>query len=432
MEVLRYTLTSFHLALKNSSLLVQNHERTPFIENIIPSLLALSKIVGFVEFKCETQFTSSKYLDLNKSDYSNSTMKHNDALGYFKMFNNMEIIIVEASSGKLQENTVHTIEDCLKLLESTFKKLKVFGLQTIKNQVTLSELYMNNDTSWNFIEKRTATLPSSWDDRILLIQYLELIATIFDDICDTHHLLKILMEENLGLSSNDDPTLRTIFENLRENQDLNEFITTILNQAPPIRLHKSTINLQPTFTFLKNIENGTTSLAKLQSKLAFLLAVTCFLRPSDLHRIPINSMKIENNNTELSFDVNCPKEKRGRRMIKRPACRATTLFVNSLRPNNPISVRTIQGWLTKLLHLSTSENRVSIRSIVSSLALQVGIPKEDIVTLGNWTSSTTFENHYRREHLSQFDSTNSLISYMDIDNSDDNEEFFDAEDMDSG
>ncbi|KAI8091723.1 hypothetical protein BDF21DRAFT_459397 [Thamnidium elegans] len=104
-------------------------------------------------------------------------------------------------------------------------------------------------------------------------------------------------------------------QSLRENQDLNEFVTTILNQAPLIRLHKSTINLQPTFTFLKNTENGTTSLAELQSKLAFLLAVTCFLRPSDLHRIPINSMKIENNNTELSFDVNCPKEKRDRRMI---------------------------------------------------------------------------------------------------------------------
>lgn len=37
------------------------------------------------------------YLDLNKSDYSNSTMKYNDTLGYFKMFNNMEIIMVEAS-----------------------------------------------------------------------------------------------------------------------------------------------------------------------------------------------------------------------------------------------------------------------------------------------------------------------------------------------
>ncbi|KAI9338902.1 hypothetical protein BD770DRAFT_306759, partial [Pilaira anomala] len=133
-----------------------------------------------------------------------------------------------------------------------------------------------------------------------------------------------------------------------------------------------------------------------------------------------------------------PKEKRGRRMIvktfqvkahheihlcpvdtchfylnKRPNCSASTLFVNSLRPNKPISVRTIQGWLTRLLRLSTTEHRVSIRSIASSLALQVGIPKDDIVTLGNWASSLTFEQHYRREHLSQFDFTNSLITHMD-------------------
>jgi hypothetical protein len=51
LEILRYTLTSFHLAFSNVSLLTQNHERTPFIENIVPSLLSLSKITGFVEFK---------------------------------------------------------------------------------------------------------------------------------------------------------------------------------------------------------------------------------------------------------------------------------------------------------------------------------------------------------------------------------------------
>ncbi|KAI9481140.1 MAG: hypothetical protein EXX96DRAFT_649672 [Benjaminiella poitrasii] len=67
---------------------------------------ALSKIAGFVEFKY-------KYLDLIEFDYSNITLKYSDTLGCFKMFNNTEIIIVEASSGKLQENVVHTIEDCL-------------------------------------------------------------------------------------------------------------------------------------------------------------------------------------------------------------------------------------------------------------------------------------------------------------------------------
>lgn len=48
---------------------------------------------------------------------------------------------------------------------------------------------------------------------------------------------------------------------------------------------------------------------------------------------------------------------------------------------------------------SLKEKRVSLHSIASSLALQAGIPKEDIVTLGNRASSTTFENHHRCEYF---------------------------------
>jgi hypothetical protein len=188
-----------------------------------------------------------------------------------------------------------------------------------------------------------------------------------------------------------------------------------------------------------------------QNKLAFLLGVTCFLRPSDLHRIPLSSVKLSNNSTLLSFDVSCPKEKRARRSIiksfevqahsnpslcpvttyiahmrKRPSCSSTTLFVNALEPNKPLSTRTIQRWIRNLLQISTKEEKVSLRSIASSLALQAGIPKDDIVTMGNWSSSTTFENHYRREHLPNFDFTNTLITTTDKD--EDYDVFFDAED----
>lgn len=51
LKMIRYILTSFHLVFSDVPLLTQNHERTPFTENIVPSLLALSKITGFVEFK---------------------------------------------------------------------------------------------------------------------------------------------------------------------------------------------------------------------------------------------------------------------------------------------------------------------------------------------------------------------------------------------
>ncbi|KAI9301865.1 hypothetical protein BJ944DRAFT_130421, partial [Cunninghamella echinulata] len=73
---------------------------------------------------------------------------------------------------------------------------------------------------------------------------------------------------------------------LKQNKDLNDFFVTLAKLAPPIKTHKPTINIQPTFNHLKQQNNNTISLSKLQAKLAFLLAVTCFFRTSDLHRIP--------------------------------------------------------------------------------------------------------------------------------------------------
>ncbi|KAI8887244.1 hypothetical protein K501DRAFT_269002 [Backusella circina FSU 941] len=132
--------------------------------------------------------------------------------------------------GMQKERAQHTIEDTLTLLEcdivslrkeaslyknvsiDTFKKLKVFTTHIIKNQVTLFELAMNDEKSWRFLEKRTATLSSTWNDRILLIRYLEVIVTLFDDLCDTQNLLNQLMMENLGLVLNQGPLLGSMFK----------------------------------------------------------------------------------------------------------------------------------------------------------------------------------------------------------------------------
>ncbi|ORE07689.1 hypothetical protein BCV72DRAFT_226292 [Rhizopus microsporus var. microsporus] len=153
---------------------------------------------------------------------------------------------------------------------------------------------------------------------------------------------------------------------LTTSVELNRFIQILKYQAPPVRLHRPTIELKPTFNYISSLDGPSISLSRLQMKLAFLLGVTCFLRPSDLHRIPFSSTKVTNTGS-LYFEVHCPKEKRKhRRIIKsvkvkehylRPLCPVTTyqtfnnrrrsdspdtLFLHSYTPLKPLSVRTIQ------------------------------------------------------------------------------------------
>ncbi|RCH90285.1 hypothetical protein CU097_011345 [Rhizopus azygosporus] len=98
--------------------------------------------------------------------------------------------------------------------------------------------------------------------------------------------------------------------------------------------------------------------------------------------------------------------------------------VNNMR--NTMAFQTINPTF-KSTAAPTKKPCVSLRSIASSLALKAGIPKDDTVTMGNWFPSAVFENHYRREHLSQFDFSNTLIDIDDAIDEDDGQ-FFDAED----
>ncbi|CEP12049.1 hypothetical protein [Parasitella parasitica] len=66
---------------------------------------------------------------------------------------------------------------------------------------------------------------------------------------------------------------------------------TMTKQAPPVSIHKPTIDISPALLFARSIASRpTTSIKLLQQKLAFLLAVAAFLRPSDLARILYDSV----------------------------------------------------------------------------------------------------------------------------------------------
>jgi hypothetical protein len=62
---------------------------------------------------------------------------------------------------------------------------------------------------------------------------------------------------------------------------------------------------------------------------------------------------------------------------------------------------------------------VSIRSLASSQALDQGVSIDNIVALGNWASSSTFQNYYQRHQMAIIDFTSKVLSG-------DAEEFYDA------
>ncbi|KAL9536413.1 hypothetical protein MBANPS3_012665, partial [Mucor bainieri] len=189
-------------------------------------------------------------------------------------------------------------------------------------------------------------------------------------------------------------TLRAAVSHLHDNPK-----NSLMKQAPPVNIHKPTVDMSAAIVLAQSIASRpSTSIKLLQQKLAFLLAFTAFLRPSDLARIPFDSCSITDTG-RLTFHVVAPKETRGKRRIIKPftvhphatdvelcpvqcfqalrdhpglASRppGSKLFVHSHCVQKPISSSTISSWLHKeFIRPCTAEPRVTMRSLASSRAL---------------------------------------------------------------
>ncbi|KAG1300906.1 hypothetical protein G6F64_012275 [Rhizopus arrhizus] len=97
---------------------------------------------------------------------------------------------------------------------------------------------------------------------------------------------------------------------------INTYLDSIAKQAPPVSIHKPQVDLTPSMVYARSIPSCfSTSVSLLQQKLAFLLAMAAFLRPSDLARIPFDSCKITPSDGCLNFKVVSPKERRKKRTM---------------------------------------------------------------------------------------------------------------------
>ncbi|KAI8047161.1 uncharacterized protein B0P05DRAFT_481977, partial [Gilbertella persicaria] len=98
------------------------------------------------------------------------------------------------------------------------------------------------------------------------------------------------------------------------------------------------------------------------------------------------------------------------------------LFVKSHIIQQSLSSSTISTWLHRsFIALCTSEPNVPIRSLASSRALDLGVSRDNIATLGNWASSSTFEHHHQCNQMAKVDFTTTVLS-------DSPDRFYDAND----
>ncbi|KAG2218296.1 hypothetical protein INT45_000978 [Circinella minor] len=61
----------------------------------------------------------------------------------------------------------------------TALKKSTFGVQVIKDTVTLSKMNLKEDRLWKFVELRSADIPTNWSDRFNWANIFELIAPLF-------------------------------------------------------------------------------------------------------------------------------------------------------------------------------------------------------------------------------------------------------------
>ncbi|KAI9271954.1 hypothetical protein BDA99DRAFT_433726 [Phascolomyces articulosus] len=230
------------------------------------------------------------------------------------------------------------------------------------------------------------------------------------------------------------------------NSTYHEFFTA-LNEQTIRSFDKPHYDITPIIQHITNLGSNTTMRPiDLTRKLCFLLAITGFLRPSDIERIDDNKTSINSRGLRLIIAV--PKEKRRRQPIEK-VITIKTHSITSLCPvqayqdyksrfcqvpcrrsypipngphtivhrlirtvhnkGAPIGAERISNHIKVLLDLiprPPETTRPKARALGSTAAVESGASLEDVLVHSSWLSSSVFDTFYRlsRETATDFTS----------------------------
>lgn len=168
---------------------------------------------------CEKGLETQDMAVLENNDFviSLCDKKYVDGLGKNTMTSNEEFF-VECSSGFEKEMVNHSLDDTLKLLVecsnsllNTIKQNKnasidsitkkcAFGVQVIKQTLTLTKMTLSKSGKWKLVEVRSACAPTSWQLRANWNILFEMLATIYHELLEQRKLDAQIINEVCGLA----------------------------------------------------------------------------------------------------------------------------------------------------------------------------------------------------------------------------------------
>lgn len=231
---------------------------------------------------------------------------------------------------------------------------------------------------------------------------------------------------------------------ITENALYKDYITALkVTNVKPAEI--GSLDISPALTFLQSLPvNDDMPLLQLTRKLCWLLGVCGFLRADDIHCIDVSRTQCSDDH--LALFIPLPKEKRKGMRIEKVVhimansdptlCPVTAyrsylsrvadfpsevphpkddkitispLVRNTVRRSQPVSSQTISNHMdtisTLIPEVEKASRRVKPRAIGSTIAAESGIPIDDVIAHGNWSSPDTFQNFYRLASKTKFNFT---------------------------
>ncbi|CAO3595880.1 unnamed protein product [Absidia cylindrospora] len=210
-DMIRHILTDFRI---NCMIIATkpSNERTPFAEHFVPIFKAFAGITNLVAFTwCEKGLQTNHLLSLCLPE-STPLRSLLDGVGT-SIKDNMERILIESSGDDSEHATEDTLKqmsntsNCLKMemkkykLASydTFLKRQIFGIHFIHDKMTLTSTRMESPNRYSFIEVRSATIPTKYEQRCDWIKVFELLLKLKASLIEQEKLTSLLEEQRVGL-----------------------------------------------------------------------------------------------------------------------------------------------------------------------------------------------------------------------------------------